>query len=113
MGFGVSLLVAGIDEKEPCLYHTDPSGTFTRYQAKAIGAGSEGAENALKEHYHASMALHEAQTLALKILKQVMEEKLSGINVEMAVVLASDRKFSVIDKAELETMVENLDDTPL
>ena len=39
--FGVALLVAGWDKHGPALYHTDPSGTFTRFDAKAIGAGSE------------------------------------------------------------------------
>ena len=37
--FGVALLVAGWDKHGPALYHTDPSGTFTRFDAKAIGAG--------------------------------------------------------------------------
>ncbi|KAJ2845836.1 proteasome component pup2, partial [Coemansia erecta] len=37
--FGVSLLIAGVDERGPQLYHTDPSGTFLHYEAKAIGAG--------------------------------------------------------------------------
>jgi 20S proteasome subunit alpha 5 len=48
----VALLVAGVDEKGPVLYHTDPSGTFTRYEAKAIGAGSEGAQTYMQEHYN-------------------------------------------------------------
>ena len=30
----------------------DPSGTFIRYDAKAIGSGSEGAQQALQEVYH-------------------------------------------------------------
>ena len=40
-----------MDENGPALYHTDPAGVHTRYQAKAIGAGSEGAQTALKEHF--------------------------------------------------------------
>ncbi|KAH9553315.1 hypothetical protein CY35_08G001600 [Sphagnum magellanicum] len=39
--FGVSLLIAGHDDNGPCLYHTDPSGTFWQCNAKAIGSGSE------------------------------------------------------------------------
>lgn len=50
--FGVALLIAGIDEYGPSLYHTDPSGTFVRYEAKAIGAASEGAQTTLQEEYH-------------------------------------------------------------
>jgi len=33
-------------------YHMDPSGTFLQYDAKAIGSGSEGAQQALQEVYH-------------------------------------------------------------
>ena len=33
-------------------FHTDPSGTLTEYQAKAIGSGSEGAQTELQEQYH-------------------------------------------------------------
>lgn len=33
-------------------FHMDPSGTFIQYDAKAIGSGSEGAQQALQEVYH-------------------------------------------------------------
>ena len=33
-------------------FHMDPSGTFIEYEAKAIGSGSEGAQQALQEVYH-------------------------------------------------------------
>jgi 20S proteasome subunit alpha 5 len=66
--FGVALLIAGIDELGPqlyvprnasvhqslilCSYHTDPSGTFVRYDAKAIGSGSEAAQSELQDKWH-------------------------------------------------------------
>lgn len=33
-------------------YHTDPSGTFVRYEAKAIGSGSEAAQTELQDKWH-------------------------------------------------------------
>ena len=105
--FGVALLVAGWDKHGPALYHTDPSGTFTRFDAKAIGAGSEGAQTSLQEQFHKNLTLEEAETMAVTILKQVpnrraapppaadapralgpqvMEEKLDITNVEVAAV---------------------------
>jgi 20S proteasome alpha/beta subunit len=33
-------------------YHTDPSGTFMRYNAKAIGSGSEAAQSELQDKWH-------------------------------------------------------------
>jgi 20S proteasome alpha/beta subunit len=50
--FGVALLFAGFDEKGPQLYHMDPSGTYVQYEAKAIGSGSEGAQQTLVEMYN-------------------------------------------------------------
>jgi len=83
--FGVALLLAGYDELDgPQLFFSDPSGTYVRYQAKAIGAGSEGAQSNLGEAYSESMTLEEAEELALTTLKQVMEEKISTENVELA-----------------------------
>jgi 20S proteasome subunit alpha 5 len=50
--FGVALLIAGFDEDGPQLFHAEPSGTFYRYDAKAIGSGSEGAQAELQNEYH-------------------------------------------------------------
>uniref|UniRef100_A0A6U3CD58 Proteasome subunit alpha type n=1 Tax=Lotharella globosa TaxID=91324 RepID=A0A6U3CD58_9EUKA len=104
--FGVALLVVGVDEKGPCLYSTDPAGNFTKYAANAIGAGSEGAQSSLKDHYNKSMTLKEAKTLVLQILKQVMEEKINDTNVEMAEITTEDQKFRICSKEEVKTILE-------
>lgn len=105
--FGVALLFGGVDNKGPQLYHLDPSGTFFQYDAKAIGSGSEGAQQALEEVYHKSMTLKEACKSALTILKQVMEEKLNATNVELATATPG-RKFRMFTKEEIETLVQEI-----
>merc|ERR1711974_489494 len=75
---------AGMDDNGTQLYHMDPSGTYLQFDAKAIGSGSEGAQQSLQGAYHKSMTLKEATKSALTILKQVMEEKLNETNVEAA-----------------------------
>ncbi|KAL5014424.1 hypothetical protein ScPMuIL_008694 [Solemya velum] len=105
--FGVALLFAGIDEKGPQLTHMDPSGTFIRYDAKAIGSGSEGAQQSLQDVYHKSISLKEACKNALTILKQVMEEKLNSTNVEMATVTPL-KKFHMFTKEELEDVIKDI-----
>jgi 20S proteasome subunit alpha 5 len=107
--FGVALLVGGVDENGPALFHVDPSGTQTRFLAKAIGAGSEGAQSALKDHYHKSLTLKEAQKLALQILKDVMEDKISGVNVEMALIPNDTKKYHLCTKDQLEQVIKTLD----
>ena len=38
-------------------YHTDPSGTFMRYDAKAIGSGSEAAQSELQDRWYKVVVL--------------------------------------------------------
>jgi len=88
--FGVAMLFAGVDVTGPHLFHLDPSGTFTNYRAKAIGAACDGAEQSLRDQYKDDMSLVDAEKLALTILKQVMEEKLSPKNVEIATITIAE-----------------------
>ena len=129
--FGVALLIAGIDEDGPQLYdispsneaesavviralmlipgryHAEPSGTFYRYDAKAIGSGSEGAQAELQNEFHKSLTLPEAETLVLKTLKQVMEEKLDSKNVQLASV-TPEKGFRIYSDVEMSEVVSRL-----
>lgn len=46
---GYNLLGGGLTGHR---YHTDPSGTFVRYEAKAIGSGSDAAQQSLQDSFH-------------------------------------------------------------
>ncbi|KAG4101065.1 nucleophile aminohydrolase [Neocallimastix lanati (nom. inval.)] len=105
--FGVALLIAGCDENGPQLFHADPSGTFTKYQAKAIGSGSEGAQTELQENYHKSLTLKEAEVLSLKVLKQVMEEKVNSVNVQLCSV-TPDKGFRIYSEEEVNEIITSL-----
>lgn len=86
-------------------YHTDPSGTYVKYGAKAIGSGSEGAQSTLQEEYRKDLSLAEAEVLALKTLKQVMEEKVTATNVDIARVAP---KYHLYGTAEVEAVIARL-----
>ena len=106
--FGVALLLAGYDELDGSqLFFSDPSGTFVRYKAKAIGAGSEGAQSNLEESYSENMTLEEAEVLALSTLKQVMEEKISTDNIELARV-TPEKGFELVTPEEVGTVLDRL-----
>jgi 20S proteasome subunit alpha 5 len=93
--FGVALLLAGWDPQGgPALYQTDPSGTYVAYGARAIGAGAEGAQAALQDAWREDLTLAEAESLALSTLKAVMEEKVTGTNVDIASVAPGYRLYS-------------------
>merc|ERR1739848_398633 len=106
--FGVALLFAGNDPDDgPQLYHMDPSGTYVQFDAKAIGSGSEGAQQSLQEVFHKEMSLKEAIKHAMSILKQVMEEKLSETNVEVATV-TKEKGFQLIKGDDLQSKIKEL-----
>jgi len=102
--FGVALLLAGVDEKGPRLFHADPSGTYVQWKAKAIGAGTEGAQAVLQEKYDSIETLDEAKLLCMKILKQVIEEEITSNNVEVAVIQRVDGKAKFVTSS-----IEELD----
>jgi len=91
-----------------CSYHAEPSGTFYRYDAKAIGSGSEGAQAELQASYHKSLTLPEAEEMVLKTLKQVMEEKLDANNVQLASV-TKDKGFRVYGEEEMKGCVGRIE----
>merc|ERR1719222_877227 len=107
--FGVALLVGGYDEVDgPVLFNTYPSGTFTKYMAASIGSAQEGATSMLQEQYNQDMSIAEAETLALTVLRQVMEEKLSKVNIELGTVTKESKKFKLYSHEELDTVIKRL-----
>ncbi|SMN22382.1 similar to Saccharomyces cerevisiae YGR253C PUP2 Alpha 5 subunit of the 20S proteasome involved in ubiquitin-dependent catabolism [Maudiozyma saulgeensis] len=106
--FGVALLIAGYDKDEGYqLFHAEPSGTFYRYNAKAIGSGSEGAQSELQNEWHSSLTLKEAEVLVLKILKQVMEEKLDENNAQLSCV-SKEEGFKIYSNEKTAGIIKDL-----
>lgn len=103
--FGVSLLVAGCDERGPQLFHTDPSGTFVQYDAHAIGNGAEGAVSVLQEKYNKSLTLEAAKALVTRVLADTMEERLTSTNFEMVTVTPGGG-YKVLPAAELQPLID-------
>jgi len=106
--FGVAILFAGMDERGSQLFHMDPSGTYVQCDAKAIGSGCEGAQQALQEAYHKTIGIKDSIKVVLTILKQVMEEKLNSTNVEVATV-TKEQGYHMFSKEEVEQAISYLD----
>ena len=103
--FGVAFLIGGVD-KVPKLYMTAPSGAFTGYNAQAIGAGAQTVREKLEKDYNDELTLDECITLALQCLKEVTEDELDPVKIDMALVTAKDKLFKVVSDADLKTYIE-------
>lgn len=106
--FGVALLIGGVDKTGPNLWYTEPSGTNTRFLAASIGSAQEGAELLLQEGYNSNMTFKEAEILALTVLRQVMEDKLSSTNVEIAAIKKDEKNFYKYTSEDIEKIIETL-----
>ncbi|MBS3106667.1 archaeal proteasome endopeptidase complex subunit alpha [Candidatus Woesearchaeota archaeon] len=91
--FGVSLLIAGIDDENPRLYETDPTGIFFEYKASVIGEGEPEIEEILKKEYNAELPMDDALALALRALKKVLGDNFSLERIDAAFISTKDRKY--------------------
>ena len=70
--FGVSVLIAGIDDNTPKLFETDPIGIYFQYRATAIGEGEIEVEEILHSEYKQDITIENGLKLCLKALKRVL-----------------------------------------
>ena len=106
--FGVSFLIAGIDDNGPSLYLTDPSGAMWSYYAFAIGSGATEARVYLEEHYKEDMIDEELKLLPLRALKELMGDNLNKNTCDVAFILKEDETFRLLSLDEKEELLNKL-----
>ncbi|MBX0286215.1 archaeal proteasome endopeptidase complex subunit alpha [Haloarcula salinisoli] len=99
--FGVALLVAGIEDGEPRLFETDPSGTPYEWQAVAIGGSREDIQTYLEDEYTEEMDLEGGVELALRALASVNEDGLDATGVDIATIDVEHQQFSKLDEDDI------------
>jgi len=103
--FGVSLLVAGVDDK-PRLYEAEPSGALTGYLADAVGSGKKEVEEFFEKEYKPGMNQEEAIALAMKALKKSADLKVTPDTVEIAVATMKTKEFVILSPKEIEKYIK-------
>jgi proteasome alpha subunit len=106
--FGVALLVGGIEDGEPRLFETDPSGTPYEWQAVAVGGGRERIQQHLEEGYTEEMDLATGIDLALEGIG-MEDEDLTADSVHVATVDVESEQFQTLETEEVESHVAELD----
>ncbi len=101
--FGVALIIGGIEDGEPRLYETDPSGTPYEWQALAVGADRGEIEDYLESHYDTAMGLDEGVGLALEALASVNDGRLRPEGIGLATIDAAEAQFRELSDDEIET----------
>jgi proteasome alpha subunit len=100
--FGVALIVGGIEDGEPRLFETDPSGTPYEWQALAVGADRGEIDDYLEEHYDPQASLDSGIGLALGALASVNDGGLDPEGVGVATVSVETEQYVDLSDDEIE-----------
>lgn len=107
--FGARLLIAGVDDRTPRLFETDPSGVMAAYKCQAIGGGAQTVTEFLEREYSEKFSLEDAILLALKALRVVVEGEFSAENVEMATVPVKTGRFEKMSDGDISKYMKRLE----
>ena len=104
---GVSLIIAGIDQKGESIYVTDPSGTYVQYAAVAIGAGSDDVNEFLEKHYTQDMSIDDVASLAISAINLKNEQKDGIDDIKMAKITTETKVFETVSESDLKNYSQN------
>ncbi|MHC3439796.1 archaeal proteasome endopeptidase complex subunit alpha [Natrialbaceae archaeon A-gly3] len=106
--FGVALIVGGVENGEPRLFETDPSGTPYEWKALAVGADRGDLQTYLEDNYEEEADLDGGIALALEALASVNDGSLLPQEVGLATVDVETESFEQFDYEKIEDhLVEN------
>jgi proteasome alpha subunit len=104
--FGASIIFGGVDQTGARVTATHPSGTYKRYKAIAVGAGSETAMATLKEGYRDDLTLQESITLAVKCLKKSLEARQLPPRIKIAVIPTATKKMDLLPDEAVDSYIK-------
>ena len=104
---GVSMIIAGIDQKGESIYVTDPSGTYVQFSAVAIGAGADDVNAFLEKHYKEDLSLEDAAALAIASINLKAEAKDGVNNIKMAKITTAAKVFEKVSESDLQNYSKN------
>jgi 20S proteasome subunit alpha 2 len=113
--FGVSLMIAGIDDNGPHLFQVDPSGAYFGWKASAIGKDSTNRKSFLEKRYSEDILLEDAIATAILTLKENFEGGMTADNIEIGVIEEcpeqpqKHRKFRVLSKEETQDYLSQVE----
>ena len=103
--FGVSLLVAGIDEDGLKLFQTDPTGLFYQYLATVIGEGETEIQEILHKEYKENMSVEQGLQVAVKAIKKFLGDAYTVQRLDGAFIDAKTKKMKKYSHEEMSKIV--------
>ena len=107
--FGVSLLIAGVDESGIKLFETDPTGIYFQYKATAIGEGEVDVKAILAKDYKDTMTMDEGLKLAVSALKKVVVDGFEADRIDAVYVSADKKNYEKLSREKIAKVLATID----
>ncbi len=104
--FGVSLMIAGMNNKKPELYSSDVTGNYVAYHATAIGENDDKIKEKLRERYKPELTIKKGVKLAIDIFKELEEKKFNWNRFELVYIKSEDGELKRLYGEELQEFVK-------
>ncbi len=82
--FGVSVMIAGIQDHKGRLYTSDITGNYYEYYANAIGEDDSAIKEALRDKYKKELTIKKGIEVAIEAMKKVKGDKFKADRLELA-----------------------------
>ena len=106
--WGCAFFLIGIDVSGTHIYTTSPSGIYRPFKAYALGNGEARAREYLIENYKEDSSFEEIISMALKALKDSIDEEATKENIRLAYIKGETKQFHIASKEEVDKFLANL-----
>lgn len=104
--FGVSMMVAGINNGEPELYASDVTGNYFAYFTNAIGENDDKIKEKLRERYKHDITIKKGVRLAIDIFEEVQGKKFDINRFELVYIENNKEKLQRVEGDKLREFVK-------
>ncbi|HDJ21631.1 MAG TPA: archaeal proteasome endopeptidase complex subunit alpha [Candidatus Bathyarchaeota archaeon] len=104
--FGVTMIIAGVDNTGPRVMTTDPSGAYRGFKAVAVGRNQDQANKLLEDKYSDGLTLEEAVRLAAEAVKTASDQQVDHETIKVAVVPTETKTFQRLSPSEVKKIIE-------
>ena len=105
--FGVSLLVAGVEEDGTMkLFLTEPYGLYFQYKAAVIGEGDTEIEPILQKKYKPTMSVDDGIKFGLGLMKDFLKGEFNVERVDVVHISNNDKRFTKLSDDEIKGMMK-------
>jgi len=104
--YGVSVMVAGLNEIKPELFVSDVTGNYYSYIASAIGENDDKIKDELRKEFKVDMEIKEGIKIALNIFKKIQDKEFDIDRMEAAVITVKSAKIERLKGEDLKKHIK-------